>query len=568
MIDYYYYNGTNQQYIDIIENKLHLHPTMKSKMGIVQNILTTNKTKDFCKNELPTTYLTDTIAEGNSIVFYTQSRDDDEIMSTILGAITFNIKDPRQLEIYGACSPFPGKIKQKLIKYVIAFGKKIGMESIFINVMTTHEVEFYKNMKFTVIDESQLLAEEHEEEGVDMIYTYAGKSPSPKAKSHKSSSSSKSPSPKAATRKARSRSTSKTPSPIEAAVATGGPSPRPVLPPLVEVAAVTGKAIPSPRPHVSSSRSPIETVPIITIAVYGHATDIVNREFRDSTVRILSVAGNTGSNAISGPEAIENFTNAFHDYREKYAKAMVDSRKTKKQLDAEFPVKHTCKVMPPLNFDPETNQFTKQSTYDFMKENLTKGWFVDEYRSSAATLTRGERFKDTMSQFTRDSILRDLENAETHKIFTPVIDRVWSFGTEASRKALLKKRKEREKIRGRTTMPSTVEEAFGIFVIDTCNYSGKVAVGDDLVSKAGYNKPLLDILKEKGTIQADDGRSYVKKEGAALLSQLVEHLHGLGFAVINIIDNGCRACSIRDADIQRRIIDLENEAMRGINKRV
>jgi hypothetical protein len=258
------------------------------------------------------------------------------------------------------------------------------------------------------------------------------------------------------------------------------------------------------------------------------------------------------------------FTDIINATPREYGVAMLDAGKTKKQLDAEFPVKHNCKIMPPLRYNSETTQFTEQSTYDFMKDKLTAGRFVDEYRRGAEAATRDEKYKDTMSQFTRDSILRDLQGSNTHKIFTPVIDRLWSFGREAERKDLAKHRKKR----GLGAMATSIEEAFGIFVIDTCNYKGKVAVGDDLVSKAAYNKPLLDLLKHEGTIHSDDGHRYEKKDGALTLSQLVEHLHGLGFAVINIIDNGCRACSILDVDIQRRIIESENEASRGINKRI
>lgn len=318
---------------------------------------------------------------------------------------------------------------------------------------------------------------------------------------------------------------------------------------------------------LAETTAPTTMPSIITLAVYGHGTDLVNREFRDPSVRILSIPGNTGSNAISGPDALMIFFDIYDNASKKYQVTLRDTRRTKKQLDTEFPTKNNCKIMPPLKYDPTTNTFSKQSTYDFMKENLTQGEFVNEYRRSAMHATTAEKFKNKMSQYTRDSIIRDIQYSGTHKIYTPVINRVWFFNSEARRKEIIKERKERDKRRGHKTMAADAEEAFGIFVVDTCNYQGKVKIGDNMTDKQSYNTQLLALLKKEEQLDTMNGRTLSLVDGHLLLSTFVDFLHEtLGFDVINIIDNGCRACTIRDVKIQKQIIDMENEASKEINK--
>ena len=104
----------------------------------------------------------------------------------------------------------------------------------------------------------------------------------------------------------------------------------------------------------------------------------------------------------------------------------------------------------------------------------------------------------------------------SHRLHTPVIDKNYSFIDLAE-----------------PSLPSKFK--FGIYVMDICNYdrsapgNANIKVDDNLaISKKAYNSQFLDEINE-------NNKSFN-------LSQLVEHLHSLGFQIINLIDLGCRGC--------------------------
>jgi hypothetical protein len=304
---------------------------------------------------------------------------------------------------------------------------------------------------------------------------------------------------------------------------------------------------------------------IITIVIYCHGMDIVETPFTDINVRILSVSGNTGAIAFGDSNEIDRIKSIYHDTTTKYQKLLAEKGIKQKIVEALHPSANTCKRMPKLAFNYDDNDFNLQSTYQFLKANFANSKKKDKY-ADVAKITAHKREYD---EFTKQSVLADIESGDVHKIYSPVINRLYgcnSVSKQAEIKKNIKARKDAKM--GMAGHRTSLEEGFGVFVLDTCNYSGPVKIDDELTSKKGYNKPFIDFITTKQTVITSSNTQYTLQDGDFDLKTLVEHLHSLGFDIINIIDLGCRACSIQDASIRSEIIAKENLQSTMINTQI
>jgi hypothetical protein len=359
-----------------------------------------------------------------------------------------------------------------------------------------------------------------------------------------------------------------------AAVNTPSPPKVDVLPspPKEEVVPSPPKVdiVPSPLKEVDqlavakSSASKSDTQSIITIVIYCHGMDMVEAPFTDINVRILSVSGNTGAIAFGDSDEIDRIKTIYHETTTDYQKLIAEKGIKQKTLEALHPTATTCKRMPKLAFNRDENDFNLQSTYQYLKANFSNSTKKDKY----ATAAKGVAQKRQYDEFTKQAVLADIETGDVHKIYTPVINRLYGCNSIAKQAEIKKDIKQRKDAKmGRAGHRTSLEEGFGIYVLDTCNYNGPVKIDDELTSKKGYNKPFIDFLTSKQTVRTIS-EQYTLNDGDFDLKTLVQHLHTLGFDIINIIDLGCRACSIQDASIRSEIIAKENVQSAMINTQI
>jgi len=313
-----------------------------------------------------------------------------------------------------------------------------------------------------------------------------------------------------------------------------------------------------------SAESKSDAPSIITIVIYCHGMDMVEAPFTDINVRILSVSGNTGAIAFGDSDEIDRIKTIYLKTTTDYQKLIAEKGTKQKTLEALYPTASTCKRMPKLAFNRDENDFNLQSTYQYLKANFANSTKKDKYASAAKGVAQTREY----NEFTKQAILADIETGDVHKIYSPVINRLYGCNSIAKQAEIKKDIKQRKDAKmGRAGHRTSLEEGFGIYVLDTCNYNGPVKIDDELTSKKGYNKPFIDFLTSKQTVRTIS-EQYTLNDGDFDLKTLVEHLHTLGFDIINIIDLGCRACSIQDASIRSEIIAKENVQSAMINTQI
>ena len=248
---------------------------------------------------------------------------------------------------------------------------------------------------------------------------------------------------------------------------------------------------------------------IITVLIYAHGGDMPDQPFEDPSVRIISFAGRSGSNYFGDNRIFDTVKNIFNTQHKAYDANIPFKGKKKflEQLYGDNPRANKCEVMPNFSFDGDSA--TPQSSYDFLNNRITRGSHVDDYR---ATVVRRNITNSIGAKYAHADSVENL----SHRLHTPVIDKNYSFIDLAE-----------------PSLPSKFK--FGIYVMDICNYDRSapgnvnIKVDDNLaISKKAYNSQFLDEINEN--------------DKSFNLSQLVEHLHSLGFQIINLIDLGCRGC--------------------------
>jgi len=270
---------------------------------------------------------------------------------------------------------------------------------------------------------------------------------------------------------------------------------------------------------------------IITIALIAHGQDSPNDPFFDENVRIISYAGRSGSIAWSDPQTLENINREFEKYYLQYQRSLPTKGKKKymDQLYSEFPNANKCQRMPNFIFE-EDGSVAPASSYNFLKAN-----FLKEVKDEEGGVEERDPFAYSKSNYREMSVgrimddgkqgdrpylftMEDAESGLTHRIYTPVINKLYSFIDPDD-----------------TALPNRVH--FGIHVMDICNYDqktlAKIKVGDDLLkSKAAFNRDFLAHI--------------IGNNNLVTLQYICSYLHQLGFDVINIIDVACRAYGRRD----------------------
>jgi ribosomal protein S18 acetylase RimI-like enzyme len=150
-MNYYFYKGTNPEYIRIMRDKMKLQPSLKTRQKITRKVEAMSRIQDYCRSEIGTSYLTQELNNETNAVFYIE----DEKQTT-LGVIVFKIDEginnaffstPPNIVVDAFCTPFSGGNGRKLMNMVIQFGKKIGTESIYLSA-AYNAVAFYQKMGF------------------------------------------------------------------------------------------------------------------------------------------------------------------------------------------------------------------------------------------------------------------------------------------------------------------------------------------------------------------------------------------------------------------------------------
>lgn len=275
---------------------------------------------------------------------------------------------------------------------------------------------------------------------------------------------------------------------------------------------------------------------IITILIWAHGGERPLEEFKDNDVRIVYLAGGVGSVFLGAPNELAKMHKLFDDINKSNHKQLTDiatSRrlskpKLMKELYAEFPDANTCQLIPNFSFDEDGNA-RPQSTFDFLHKYIANGPHAENYRDN---VKRRKQFKifadaiDASEQFAFD----DAETEQTHRLHTPVINKVYQFFDLA---------------------PVRPITDFGIIVLDTCNYKGPLKIGDDLTKKKGYNKNFKDQFFHKDN-----------EKPTLFLRDIVGYIHSLSGKIINIIDMSCRYCADMNEsfeELRERITQLEHE---------
>jgi hypothetical protein len=157
-MNYFFYKGTNPEYVRIMRNEMKLQPSLKTRQKITQKVEAMNRIQDYCRSDISTDYLTQELNRESNVAFYIE----DEKQTT-LGVIVFEVvagvsnayfSTPALIRIEAFCTPFSGGNGRKLMNMVIQFGKKIGVEAIHLSA-AYNAVGFYQKMGF-VLDPSEV----------------------------------------------------------------------------------------------------------------------------------------------------------------------------------------------------------------------------------------------------------------------------------------------------------------------------------------------------------------------------------------------------------------------------
>lgn len=154
MNNYFFYNGTNPEYIRIMRDRLKLQPSLKTQGKIKQKIETMSLIQQYCRSDIGTDYLTRELNKESNAAFYIEDKK-----QTILGVIVFKINDaindqffdvPPMIYVHAFCTPFASTGNgRKLMNMVIRFGKIIGAEVIQLSA-AYNSVGFYQKFGFTL----------------------------------------------------------------------------------------------------------------------------------------------------------------------------------------------------------------------------------------------------------------------------------------------------------------------------------------------------------------------------------------------------------------------------------
>lgn len=276
---------------------------------------------------------------------------------------------------------------------------------------------------------------------------------------------------------------------------------------------------------------------IITILIWAHGGEFPLEEFKDNDVRIVYLAGGVGSVFLGERDELAKIHKLFDNVNKSNHKQLTEiaaSRglskpKLMKELYAEFPDANTCQLIPNFSFDEDGNA-RPQSTFDFLHKYIANGDHAEYYRDLVKRKkAHTENFEETAEPSVKFSA-RDAETNQTHRLHTPVINKVYEFFD---------------------LKPVRPITDFGIIVLDTCNYKGPLKIGDDLTSKKGYNKDFKERFFHK-----DNERPTL------FLRDIVGYIHSLGGKIINIIDISCRSCADMNEsfeEVRERITQLEHE---------
>jgi GNAT superfamily N-acetyltransferase len=140
-MNYYFYKGTNPEYIRIMRDQMKLQPSLKTRQKITRKVEAMSRIQDYCRSEIGTSYLTQELNNETNAVFYIEDEK-----QTSLGVIVFKI-DEGKIVVDAFCTPFSGGNGRKLMNLVIQFGKKIGVEYIYLSA-AYNAVGFYQKMGF------------------------------------------------------------------------------------------------------------------------------------------------------------------------------------------------------------------------------------------------------------------------------------------------------------------------------------------------------------------------------------------------------------------------------------
>lgn len=266
------------------------------------------------------------------------------------------------------------------------------------------------------------------------------------------------------------------------------------------------KAINSPKQLANSAHSSI------TIAIVAHGIDLPDEPFSDPSVRMVSLAGRSGTIYSGSPDDYHKIKSLFAEKHDAYATSLNKQGKRKylAQLYSRFPNANRCEKIP--NFElVGTEEVRPYSTFQFLQDNLAKGPVADSYRDKLFILDHPQ------SRVRPNKLMmEDAASRLTNRLHTPVINKEYLLKDDLLR-----------------------HYPFGIHVMDICNATTTIKVDDNLItSTRRVNRPLIDRLSYN--LNVID------------LKFLVRHLHNIGFHTINIIDFSCRECMpAPDAKLKR-----------------
>lgn len=148
MKSYFFYQGNNSEYVNVMRNKLGLLPSLKGKSKVVAKIGLMSRIRDFCRKDIGTDYLTSEISWHEGVTFYIEDN-----AQTILGAIVFYLDNLNGYDIFisAFCTPVSTGIGTKLLNYVIEFGKLTGYSVIKLLAFYP-AVSYYRTKGFKIID--------------------------------------------------------------------------------------------------------------------------------------------------------------------------------------------------------------------------------------------------------------------------------------------------------------------------------------------------------------------------------------------------------------------------------
>ena len=154
-------------------------------------------------------------------------------------------------------------------------------------------------------------------------------------------------------------------------------------PPIVEAKAADDKP-PSPVAEEKAINSPKQLAnsqhSSITIAIVAHGIDLPDEPFSDPSVRMVSLAGRSGTIYSGSPDDYHKIKTLFAEKHDAYATSLNKQGKRKylAQLYSRFPNANRCEKIP--NFElVGTEEVRPYSTFQFLQDNLAKGPVADNY---------------------------------------------------------------------------------------------------------------------------------------------------------------------------------------------